>query len=344
MTYNQLFDLDLEGQARGHAGGGGAHQENGGISADGKTVTVKLKPDSSGSDGTPLTAADVAWTLRVLRRQRRRAAQHGARHEGHRAHVAVDATTVRIEFAAPKSDLFTATCPSSPSTSGRTYRRPRPGQTYREQAAARRQRSLHDPGVEAGLLPEAERNPEYWGTKPAVDEIIFIVYQNAETHGVRHADRRDRRCAGHPAGAVPGVRTLPGITGDRLQLPQLGLPQLQLLRRPGLDGHPVLLDAAFRNALNWAVDREKLADVAYNGFADRGDHAHAARQLDRPRLPLAAPGRRSCTRSTSRRRTNCSTRPVTRRRSTACVSTRASRSPCASGRWPTTSRSRRPAS
>jgi peptide/nickel transport system substrate-binding protein len=38
---------------------------NGGISADGKTITIHLKPNLKWSDGQPLTSADVVWTLQL---------------------------------------------------------------------------------------------------------------------------------------------------------------------------------------------------------------------------------------------------------------------------------------
>ncbi len=39
--------------------------ENGGISADGKTITLKLRDDLVWSDGTPLTSADFAFTYQM---------------------------------------------------------------------------------------------------------------------------------------------------------------------------------------------------------------------------------------------------------------------------------------
>ncbi len=49
--------------------------ENGGISADGKTLTMKLREDLVWSDGTPLTADDFIFTYDMIvepqeRRQR----------------------------------------------------------------------------------------------------------------------------------------------------------------------------------------------------------------------------------------------------------------------------------
>ncbi len=40
--------------------------ENGGLSADGKTITVHLRPDVAWSDGTPLTSDDFVFTFQMV--------------------------------------------------------------------------------------------------------------------------------------------------------------------------------------------------------------------------------------------------------------------------------------
>ena len=40
--------------------------ENGGISADGKTITLKLRNDITWSDGTPITADDFIFTYQMI--------------------------------------------------------------------------------------------------------------------------------------------------------------------------------------------------------------------------------------------------------------------------------------
>jgi peptide/nickel transport system substrate-binding protein len=44
-------------------------QQNGGVSADGKTITWKLKPGVTWSDGKPFTSKDVAFTYKVITNQ-----------------------------------------------------------------------------------------------------------------------------------------------------------------------------------------------------------------------------------------------------------------------------------
>ena len=159
LTYNQLFDLDVNGQSRPMLAAEMPTLENGGITADGKTVTVKLKPDLKWSDGTPLTAEDVAWTYNYYVDNAAVLPNMGLGAKGIERTVAVDATTVRIECAAPKADLFDTYLPILPKHIWGEVAPEKAGSTLSQHPAARRQRPLHHPGVEAGLLHEADAQP-----------------------------------------------------------------------------------------------------------------------------------------------------------------------------------------
>ncbi|NJN21532.1 MAG: peptide ABC transporter substrate-binding protein [Leptolyngbya sp. RL_3_1] len=74
--------------------------ENGGLAEDGKSVTWTLKPDLLWSDGTPLTAADVAFTFEWLQNPQVAAAT-AQYYEAVETVEAVDDTTVKITFKAP---------------------------------------------------------------------------------------------------------------------------------------------------------------------------------------------------------------------------------------------------
>ena len=63
--------------------------------------------------------------------------------------------------------------------------------------------------------------------------------------------------------------------------------------KPSSLGNPVLRDWRFRNALNYAIDRQQLCSVAYSGLAAPGTTIIPPQHLRRSRLPLAAAGRAS---------------------------------------------------
>ena len=60
------WDFDDQNNPQPGAGHRDAQSvENGGISADGKTITMKLRDDLVWSDGTPITAEDFVFTYQM---------------------------------------------------------------------------------------------------------------------------------------------------------------------------------------------------------------------------------------------------------------------------------------
>lgn len=74
--------------------------ENGGVAKDGKSVTWKLRPGVTWSDGKPFTADDVAFTFQFIRNPQVAAAT-AQFYEGVKSVEAVDKQTVKITFTAP---------------------------------------------------------------------------------------------------------------------------------------------------------------------------------------------------------------------------------------------------
>jgi peptide/nickel transport system substrate-binding protein len=78
---------------------------NGGLAADGKSVTWKLKSGVKWSDGTPFTAKDVAFTYQFIAEPKSAATTIGNYKTIDKVE-AVDDTTVRITFKAPEAAWF----------------------------------------------------------------------------------------------------------------------------------------------------------------------------------------------------------------------------------------------
>ncbi|MBD2260386.1 peptide ABC transporter substrate-binding protein [Pseudanabaena sp. FACHB-2040] len=75
-------------------------EENGGIAADGKSVTWKLRPEVTWTDGKPFTADDVVFTFEFIRNPQVAAAT-AQFYEGVESVEAVDSNTVKITFTEP---------------------------------------------------------------------------------------------------------------------------------------------------------------------------------------------------------------------------------------------------
>jgi ABC-type dipeptide transport system, periplasmic component len=81
--------------------------ENGGVAADLKSITWKLKPDLKWSDGTPVTADDAIFTWKYCTAPDGGCAQ-AAYYEGVTNVEAVDPQTIKISFAEPKPYPYSA--------------------------------------------------------------------------------------------------------------------------------------------------------------------------------------------------------------------------------------------
>ena len=97
---------------------------------------------------------------------------------------------------------------------------------------------------------------------------------------------------GIPAAQFRTLESEPGIEARRLQLLQLGLPQLQLLRRAELAGQPGAQGLALPPRAQLR-DRpaEARATSPTSGNAAPGTTILPPEHVERPRLPLAAAGR-----------------------------------------------------
>jgi peptide/nickel transport system substrate-binding protein len=98
LTYEPLASYDKDGNLIPFLAAEIPSLENGGVAADGKSVTWKLKPDVKWSDGQPFSADDVRFTWQYAT-DPAVAATSSAAYGGVTDVVVVDPLTVRIEFA-----------------------------------------------------------------------------------------------------------------------------------------------------------------------------------------------------------------------------------------------------
>jgi peptide/nickel transport system substrate-binding protein len=106
-------------------------------------------------------------------------------------------------------------------------------------------------------------NPDYWAGRPKVDEVIFETYQNADTMA---QDLKTGALAG--AWGIPPaeVQSLNSSSVKSISYTSIGFDQLTFNCAPApATGNRVLRDPAFRRALDYAIDKQKIATIAYNG-------------------------------------------------------------------------------
>ncbi|MBN2204821.1 MAG: peptide ABC transporter substrate-binding protein [Thermoleophilia bacterium] len=226
-------------------------------SADGLVWTFVLRDGVRWQDGSPLTAHDVAWTYTF-------ALEHdvplwrGAL-DGVREVEAVDDRTVRIRCSRPKADLLDLRLPVLPEhvwgdasaaevLEGFGGAPPLVGSGAFRAVAWRPGQSLR-----------LEANEAYWGGRPVVDGVVVRFYAAGDTLADDLEAGRLDGARGVPAGRFEdldggGRETLAAVTAEVESL---------VFNCAQKGGHRALRDPAVRHALSWAIDRERLAEVAY---------------------------------------------------------------------------------
>jgi peptide/nickel transport system substrate-binding protein len=82
--------------------------ENGGVSEDGLAITIKLKPDVTWSDGTPLTAGDAVFTYDMIMDEGNSSYSRYPWDTYVESLTAVDDHTLQINLTAPYADWSTS--------------------------------------------------------------------------------------------------------------------------------------------------------------------------------------------------------------------------------------------
>ena len=112
-------------------------------------------------------------------------------------------------------------------------------------------------------------NPDWWGPRPKIDEIYFMQYTNNDTL------LQDLKAGTIDAGVditatqMKQLQSEPGITARAVTVDGFDDLGFNCYQGPS-KGHPVLRDWKFRQALNWAVDREKIVDLVWGGTTTAG--------------------------------------------------------------------------
>lgn len=153
-------------------------------SPDGLTFTFRLRPGLQFSDGSPLTADDVAFSYRFLMDEAIAAPRLRAYYQRIRKVEALDARTVRFTFDAPYFNAL-ALAGGIEVLSRKFYepwlKDPRTFNESRGFLFGSGPYRLADPlnwRPDQGQI-ELERNPRYWGpVEPGFDRILWRVIEN----------------------------------------------------------------------------------------------------------------------------------------------------------------------
>ena len=239
------------------------------VSSDALRWTFHLRPDLKWSDGRPLTARDVAFTYNlILDTQHWMYIQYLV---GVTSVTAPDDLTVVITTEKPNSGMLALYIPILPE------------HIWSKVDPDKLDYFKNMPFVGSGPFRVTEVNKSHWvtleanpdypealGGPPHIKTVRFEIYQNNDT-----------MVADYKAGTLDSIssftaldfKTLSGMPGTAVDPgPSIGFHQLSFncWDSPKSKGDPLTRDVIIRQAVAWAIDREKINTISMGGLATAG--------------------------------------------------------------------------
>lgn len=229
-------------------------------SEDGLTWTYKLRPNMKWSDGEPLTAEDVAWTVNT------------SREEAWLNHSAVTAN-LEAEATDPTTVVITSNVPDPKLPTMDVYILPK----HIWEPLGKEGRDKYDAtdGVGSGpfVLDQFEKgqfarfraNPNYHGGRPAIDTVVLRKFNNPDAMVAALRTGEIDAAQDLPGAAFrelannPDIQTVEGYQGSMTELAINGGDGLK-------DPHPALLDPTVRQAIGHALDKKTIVDRVLAGL------------------------------------------------------------------------------
>jgi peptide/nickel transport system substrate-binding protein len=247
-------------------------------SENGMTFTYTIQDGLTWSDGQPLTAEDFAFSMNMYKSNHAYLPQNYLTLIDGDVRV-VDEQTVQFDTKEPTS-LYAGDVPYM-------YTYTLPKHVFEDIDKPKQFDNV--PSVtsgpfmvteyETGQFVRMERNPEWTGPEPAMDEVIYRIFksEDAEAEALKAGEidfgyfdsanvynslKNQPNVATHD-GTIPSFDEIGLNTGSAFQEPQGAF-------EPHGDGHPALQDPVLRRAMRMAVNSQELVDKVLLGYGSAG--------------------------------------------------------------------------
>jgi peptide/nickel transport system substrate-binding protein len=240
------------------------------VSPDGLRWTFHVRDDLTWSDGPPLTARDVAFTYNLILKTRHwMFAQYLT---GVTSVTAPDDATVVITTRKPNAGMLGLYIPILPE------------HVWSKVDPAKLDYFKNLPMVSSGPFSVVEvkksgwatlrANPRYpasLGGPPHVKTVRFEIYQTTDTMVADYRAGILDAVGGFTALDYKSLKKQPGTSVDAG--PSIGFHQLSFncWNSPKSKGNPLTRDVRIRQAVAWAIDRQKINTIATGGLATVGE-------------------------------------------------------------------------
>ena len=259
-------------------------------SKDGKTWTYKLRPNLKWSDGVPLTSADIAYTINRSRKEQ---------------WLDYTSTTSNIVASAPapRTVVLRSKVPDPKLPTMDIYILPK--HIYEKISPKNLTKYPAQDGVGSGPFTlekyvkgqyiRMKANPNYWGGKPAIEQVVFRLFTNEDAKVFALKKGEIDAAQDVPASAFNDLSKVKGIV--TIQGQQGGFDELALnsyAGKPPRDTtkfgapNPALKDLRFRQAIAYSIDKAAIVSRAYNGIGTPADALSPAANPEwTPKIPAS---------------------------------------------------------
>ena len=248
--------------------------ENGGISADGKVITFKLRDDVKWSDGTPLTADDYVFTYEMIMSNKNTVASRAPFEDRVASVEAKDPHTLVVTFKEPYAPWMTSIFSRVNSSVALPKHILQP--VFEKDGTLDNAEWNRKPTVsvgpfkfkewESGSHLAFEANPDFWLGAPKANEIfIRVVPDDAAQLAAIKAGDVDIGVFISPSD-VPDLEKLGTVQVAKVQSGYKESWYFNLSAEEATKGNPALQDANVRRAVVMAVDRDKITQELLYGL------------------------------------------------------------------------------
>ena len=267
LALRGLLFTDEKGAPNGELATDVPSTQNGGISADGKTITYKLRPNVTWHDGQPVTAADVQYTWQaIMQPDHNVATRYG--YDRIDAVDVPDPQTAVVRFKAPFAPwatLFDVVLPQHILAQQSDFN----GSPYHQQPVG------FGPFKVAENIKGDHTTYEafdgYWRSRPKIDRLFIRYFGNTDAELQALKAKEIDLAWGVPLSSIPELKDVEsqGIT----TLVQPGPAQERYTFNMDHTQVPLFADKELRRALALSVDRKTIVDKLLFGLTKiaRGD-------------------------------------------------------------------------
>ena len=243
--------------------------ENGGISTDDLTITVKFRPEAVWSDGIPVTAEDAVFTYEMIMDQANNAYSRSPWDTFVESLRAVDDRTLEIKLTEPYADWSIRLFNGISRVIPKHILQP----VFEAKGSLDGAEWNRLPGVSDGPFKVTEFEPAshitlaandlYWRGRPKLDKIFMRLTEDRAVQIPALASGESDIGTYIIGSEVPDIEAMGNM---QIMISNNGYQVLIFENLDPKTAHPAMTDVNVRKAITMAIDREAINKSRYHGL------------------------------------------------------------------------------